>query len=158
MVPAGWFYVYIPNIQNICERDNHIMPFLLIHVGILINNLGLYSKYILAGAYICKLFDYAVQCSINENIRHQCTINYTYIGDRYNNMFPFKLDNILPEIQPGKKQRSSRGINKKGYRSKRKTRKQQKKEKELDKKERNKRKERRSKNKNNSKKYGVRAM
>ena len=150
--------VYIPNIQNICERDNHIMPFLLIPVGILINNLGLYSKYILAGAYICKLFDYAVQCSINENIRHQCTINYTYIGDRYNNMFPFKLDNILPEIQPGKKQRSSRGINKKGYRSKRKTRKQQKKEKELDKKERNKRKERRSKNKNNSKKYGVRAM
>ena len=133
------------------------MPFLLIPVGILINNLGLYSKYILAGAYICKLFDYAVQCSINENIRHQCTINYTYIGDRYNNMFPFKLDNILPEIQPGKKQKA-RGINKKGYRSKRKTRKQQKKEKELDKKERNKRKERRSKNKNNSKKYGVRAM
>jgi hypothetical protein len=137
------------NIEYVCSEDKHIMPFLLISVGTVINILGLYSKYILAGAYVCKLFDYAVQCSILENSRRQCTINYTHIGYRYSNLFPFTIE------QTSKKRRA-RGITKKGNQSKRKTRKQQKKE--IDKKERNKRKERRSKNKNKNKKYGIRSM
>jgi len=140
---------YSNNIQFICDEHNHIMPFLLIPFGTIINMLGLYVKYILFGAYICKMFDYAVQCSDLENHRRQCTVDYTHISYRFNDLFPFIIEQI------GKKQRS-RGITKKGNRSKGKTRKQQKKE--IDKKERNKRKERRSKNKNNSKKYGVRAM
>ena len=143
-------YKFHKNIEFVCSEDTHIMPFLLIPFGTRINILGLYSKYILVGAYICKLFDYAQQCSPNENRRRQCTINYTHIGYRYNDLFPFKKE----EEQISKKQRS-RGITKKGKRSKRKTRKQQ--MKEIDKREKY-RKERRSKNKNKSKKYGVRSM
>jgi hypothetical protein len=124
------------------------MPFLLIPVGTVINILGLYSKYILAGAYVCKLFDYAVQCSPKENKRRQCTINYTHIGYRYTDLFPFTIE------QSGKK-RIARGTTKKDKRSKRKTRKQQKKE--IDKREKY-RKVRRSKNKNKSKKYGARSL
>jgi hypothetical protein len=136
------------NIEYVCMEDKHIMPFLLIPVDTVVNNLGLYSKYIISGAYICKLFDYALQCSPTENSRRQCTDNYTHIGYRYNNLFPFKIE------QTGKKRRA-RGTTKKGKRSKRKTRKQQKKE--IDKREKY-RKERRSKNKNKSKKYGIRTM
>jgi hypothetical protein len=129
------------------------MPFLLIPVGTQINELGLYSKYILAGAYICKLFDYAVQCSILENRIRQCTINYTHIGYRYTDLFPFTIE----QISKRRKGPDGRGTTKKGKQSKRKTRKQQKKE--IDKrKEINKRKERRSKNKNKSKKYGIRSL
>ena len=146
------------NIEYVCTEDKHIMPFLLIPVGTFINILGLYSKYIISGAYICKLFDYAQQCSPKENSRRQCTINYTHIGYRYNDLFPFiikqigkriiKIQSIEEEPPSSKKGRANgRGITKKGNRSKRKTRKQQKKKKELDKKERNK-----------SKKYGIRSM
>jgi hypothetical protein len=136
------------NIEYVCREDKHIMPFLLIPVGTVINILGLYSKYILAGAYVCKLFDYAVQCSSKENKRRQCTINYTHIGYRYTDLFPFTIE------QSGKK-RIARGTTKKDKRSKRKTRKQQKKE--IDKREKY-RKVRRSKNKNKSKKYGARSL
>jgi hypothetical protein len=140
------------NIEYVCREDKHIMPFLLIPVGTPVNILGLYSKYILAGAYVCKLFDYAVQCSPKENKRRQCTINYTHIGYRYNDLFPFTIE------QPNKKRRA-RGTTKKGNQSKRKTRKQQNKERNK-RKEINKRKERRSKNKNKnkSKKYGARSL
>ena len=113
------------NIEFVCREDKHIMPFLLIPVDTPVNILGLYSKYILAGAYVCKLFDYAVQCSPKENKRRQCTINYTHIGYRYNDLFPFTIE------QTGKKRRA-RGT-KKGKQSKRKTRKQQ--MKEIDKRE-----------------------
>ena len=138
------------NIEYVCSEDKHIMPFLLIPVDTPVNILGLYSKYILAGAYVCKLFDYAVQCSPKENKRRQCTINYTHIGYRYNELFPFTIEQI------GKRRKGPDGRGTK--KSKRKTRKQQKKEidKKEKRKERNKRKERRSKNK--SKKYGVRSM
>ena len=145
------------NIEYVCSEDKHIMPFLLIPVDTPVNILGLYSKYILAGAYVCKLFDYAVQCSPKENKRRQCTINYTHIGYRYNELFPF-IEQIEQIEQIGKRRKGPDGRGTK--KSKRKTRKQQKKEidKKEKRKERNKGKERRSKNKNKSKKYGARSM
>jgi hypothetical protein len=48
---------------------------------------GTYNKYILAGNYICKFFDYHQQCDISD--RSKCTTTYSLIGDRYNNLFPF---------------------------------------------------------------------
>ena len=129
-------------------EDKHIMPFLLIPVGTVVNNLGIYSKYIISGAYICKLFDYAQQCSPTENSRRQCTDNYTHIGYRYNNLFPFKKEE---EEQISKKRRVG-GTTKKGNQNKRKTRKQTQKRREGQKRRT------KNKNKNNSKKYGIRFM
>jgi hypothetical protein len=143
---------FIKNIEYVCTEDKHIMPFLLIPVGAVVNILGLYSKYIISGAYICKLFDYAVQCSPDENSERQCTINYTHIGYRYNNLFPFKIEQSTSKR--ARRSSNAEGTNKKGKRNKRKTRKQQKTDKDK-RKERNNRKERRSKNKNKSKKYGI---
>jgi hypothetical protein len=138
------------NIKYVCSEDIHIMPFLLIPVGTVVNILGLYSKYILAGAYICKLFDYAVQCSPDENSKRQCTINYTHIGYRYTDLFPFKIEQSTSKR--ARRSSNAEGTNKKSKRNKRKTRKQQKRE--IDK-----RKERKlkhgSKNKYKSKKYGI---
>ena len=51
---------------------------------------GIYTKFIISGYYICKVFDYSTQCdpTLSSNI-HKCnTKMYTYIGDRYNNLFP----------------------------------------------------------------------
>jgi hypothetical protein len=154
---------YFKNINSVCSETEHYMPFLLIPFNTIINILGLYVKYILVGAYICKLFDYARQCSIIENKLRQCTTDYTHIGYRFANLFPFDYIKQLEQshleqsqIKTKETKKRSRGITKKGNQNKRKTRKQQKKE--IDKKERNKRKERRSKNKNKSKKYGARFM
>ena len=141
---------FIKNIEYVCTEDKHIMPFLLIPFGAVVNILGLYSKYIISGAYICKLFDYAVQCSPDENSERQCTINYTHIGYRYNNLFPFKIEQSTSKR--ARRPSNAEGTNKKGKRNKRKTRKQQKRE--IDK-----RKERKlkhgSKKKYKSKKYGI---
>jgi len=151
---------FYKNINSVCSETEQYMPFLLIPINTIVNILGLYSKYILVGAYICKLFDYVRQCSRAENKLRQCTTDYTHIGYRFANLFPFdyikQLELEQSQIKTKETKKRSRGITKKGNQNKRKTRKQQKKE--IDKKERNKRKERRSKNKNNSKKYGVRAM
>jgi hypothetical protein len=51
-----------------------------------ITKFGTFERYILAGNYICKVFDYYNQCS--ENHSGKCYGNYKLIGDRYNNIFP----------------------------------------------------------------------
>lgn len=78
--------------------ENHIMPFLLTVPESRINEFGLYDKYIPAGAFICKLFDYSSgwitdekqfkQCTKGEYENNMCVGSYTYIGDRYD-IFPF---------------------------------------------------------------------
>lgn len=70
-------------LDDICNMDYHIMPILLIPSNSIINKLGLYSEYINAGAYICKLFDYHLQCTSDEIKRKLCYLAYTYIGKRY---------------------------------------------------------------------------
>jgi hypothetical protein len=56
------------------------------------NAYGLYSNYIKAGAYICKLFDYVEQCREDERKRTICMSRYVFIGDRYNKLFPFTYE------------------------------------------------------------------
>jgi hypothetical protein len=56
-----------------------------------ITEFGTFNKYILAGNYICKVFDYFKQCSEDDPNREKenyCFNEYVLIGDRYNNIFP----------------------------------------------------------------------
>jgi hypothetical protein len=82
------------NIANICKKNMHFMPFFLTNKEARCNNFGLYTKYIPCGAFICKLFDYSSkqnkQCSVAEIKAGRCTPSYTYIGNRYDKVFPFK--------------------------------------------------------------------
>ena len=84
---------YEEQINNICGLDTHIMPFLLTPLDTHCNLLGLYTTYISTGAFICKLFDYSSdttkQCTDEENAWGKCTRKYSYIGLRYQNIFPF---------------------------------------------------------------------
>ena len=79
---------YSENIINICGKLFHIFPFLLIPSGSKINFYGIYEHYIPSGIFICKLFDYTRQCLREEIISNECTQSYTYIGNRYYNLFP----------------------------------------------------------------------
>jgi len=87
------------NIDRITSKEYHIMPFFLTTADSSINCFGLYTKYIPCGAFICKLFDYSdgfhrdnggyKQCTLEEYENNHCTSTYSYIGDRYDNLFPF---------------------------------------------------------------------
>jgi hypothetical protein len=85
------FSPHKPKETRFCGPDKtHFMPFLLTTADSSCTPFGLYSKYIPAGIYICKLFDYLTQCTPKE--RDECKVNdalYAYIGDRYKNVFPF---------------------------------------------------------------------
>ena len=80
------------NISNICKKNLHFMPFSLT-ANDNINKFGLFESYIMAGAYICKLFDYwsdpNFQCLVEEIDAGKCSVNYAYIGNRYDKLFPF---------------------------------------------------------------------
>jgi len=81
------------------EKKHHYMPILLTPASDdgepelnICTFMGLNSKYISSGLYICKLFDYKEQCMPNEDENYSVdkSINgYKYIGNRYNNIFPF---------------------------------------------------------------------
>ena len=80
-------------IRRVCDMKYHIMPIALIPSGTTINKLGLYTNYIIAGAYICKLFDYYRgnydQCDEIEKKTGICSDKYAYIGERYINVYPY---------------------------------------------------------------------
>jgi hypothetical protein len=70
-----------------------------------ITEFGTFNNYILAGNYICKIFDYIEQCMpilssfdmVIEEKNNKCFKNYYLIGDRYDNIFP--LNNINKELK-----------------------------------------------------------
>jgi hypothetical protein len=79
------------NITRICGKPFHIFPFFITSRYGTITNLGLFNKYIPSGLFICKLFDYGeprYQCTVEERANEQCSVNYSYIGKRYSNLFP----------------------------------------------------------------------
>lgn len=96
-------YNIYKNVINICNKDYHIIPILLTTKNALINKFGVYNKYIYAGIFICKLFDYTEsestdsQCSRNEKKDKQCSLYYSYIGSRYDDLFPF--EKVIKELQ-----------------------------------------------------------
>jgi hypothetical protein len=83
--------VHIGKINRICNKEKHYMPILLTVPEERINIFGVYNKYINSGQYICKLFDYTKQCSFNEASNDVCTNTYTYIGSRYEKLFPYNI-------------------------------------------------------------------
>jgi hypothetical protein len=83
--------LFFKNINKICKKEKHYMPILLTVPEAKVNLFGIYEKYINSGNYICKLFDYSKQCSFEETEGENiCTEDYTYIGARYDNLFPYK--------------------------------------------------------------------
>jgi len=97
----------LTNIQRICAMPVHFMPFLLTTPYATCNEFGLYNTYIPCGAFICKLFDYStersIQCSEEEIACGRVTPWYSYIGSRYNRIFPFvqllEYDNMTPKVK-----------------------------------------------------------
>jgi hypothetical protein len=55
-----------------------------------ITQFGTFNTYILAGNYICKVFDYTEQCSKDLGT-YKCFGRYSLIGDRYNDIFPLNI-------------------------------------------------------------------
>jgi hypothetical protein len=83
--------ILIKNITRICGMPFHIFPFFITTKDVRITNFGLFNKYIPSGLFICKLFDYGKpydQCTVEELANEQCSPFYSYIGKRYNDLFP----------------------------------------------------------------------
>jgi hypothetical protein len=81
--------------QHICDKTIHVFPFLLIPSDSGANQYGCYTSYIPCGIYICKLFDYHTlsthyQCTLEEIESKKCNDYYSYIGERYDHLFPFE--------------------------------------------------------------------
>ena len=81
---------------------NYYMTITMIPSSAVCNKYGLYSRYIYAGTYICKLVDYKVQCTLNEAKEKSCTDTYSFIGDRYDTqLFPYvQIQEILSPQEP----------------------------------------------------------
>lgn len=75
-------------VQGVDNAQTQYMPILLTTKDNKINEYGLNSIYIYAGAYICKLFDYDGQCNKDKQVI-KCTDTYSFIGHRYRSIFPF---------------------------------------------------------------------
>jgi len=60
---------------------------LLQHDTTQLNKYGIYTKFITAGVFICKAFEYAIQC--RGTISKKCGNDYTFVGNRYDRIFPF---------------------------------------------------------------------
>jgi len=76
-------------IRRFCQKDMHIMPVYITDENTSITPLGLYPRYIQANNFICKLFEYREHCTFLEEKNNNCFPGYAYIGDRYDNLYPF---------------------------------------------------------------------
>lgn len=88
-------YYYIVKIKKfknkeLPESEIFYVPLFLTTNDHEITEFGTSNKYIIAGNYICKLFDYTTQCSKDIKLdTQQCFGTYVLIGNRYNDIFPF---------------------------------------------------------------------
>jgi hypothetical protein len=83
-----------------------------------ITEFGTFDKYILAGNYICKIFDYTEQCAKGVN-QEKCYGNQYYlIGDRYANIFPLKQLQLQQQQQDQRQAAQEKAAQKKAEREK----------------------------------------
>jgi hypothetical protein len=75
--------------QELSNKMSIFLP-LFLTLDDKITEFGTFNTYILAGNYICKLFDYTQQCS-KDSSTYKCFGVYSLIGERYNNIFPFNI-------------------------------------------------------------------
>ena len=108
-------YHLYPHISAICNQPYHIMPILLT-LNEDINPLGVYKVYIPAGIYICKELDRSKSCKPHENAKYRVNSQYTYIGSRYENLFPY--ENLFGHIDPIQQEGLGININKRYRRQK----------------------------------------
>jgi hypothetical protein len=80
---------------------NYYMTITIIPSTSVCNKYGLYSRYIFAGMYVCKLVDYKVQCTTNEAKYKSCTETYAFVGDRYDGLFPYTKiqEYLVPRVE-----------------------------------------------------------
>jgi hypothetical protein len=83
------------HINKECKYNDIYIPIFLTTLNSIVTKYGLYDKYIPAGVYICKFLDYTQQCTmIEQDISNTCNDSYSFIADRYYDMYPLnKLAN-----------------------------------------------------------------
>jgi hypothetical protein len=94
-------YYYIVNIKKFNNKELPKEKIFYVPLFLTTNNhkitiFGTSDKYIIAGNYICKMFDYLTQCSKDiKSDTYRCFGNYVLIGNRYDDIFPFnKIKNF----------------------------------------------------------------
>ena len=70
------------------EDKKILLPILATTSSAEINEYGVYTNYVILYAYICKMFERISQINIEAPI--YIDDKYVYIGDLYENIFPFK--------------------------------------------------------------------
>ena len=61
-----------------------------------INEYGIYTKFISAGAFICKPINYTRICKLMTDLEEKkCSSRYVYVGDRYADIFPYS---VIPQM------------------------------------------------------------
>jgi hypothetical protein len=124
--PSREQIIYDKTINSITNDGNtHFVVILVIPMTAHCLSNSLYSEYIHLGIYVCKPFEYT--SGLNSRTT-QCTKDYSYVGYRYENIFPIKnIENGLVEVknninQVTKKNEESKDVagGKRSKRSKRK--------------------------------------
>lgn len=141
--PSGSQIIYNKTIDAITNAGNkHFVVILVIPSTARCLSNSLYSEYIHLGIYVCKPFDYTRYLSTKKS---ECTKDYSYVGYRYENIFPIKNieSGVLPEeskdVSGGKRiKRKTKRKSGKNKNSKRKNNKSSKKRRKNNKSKRNK--------------------
>ena len=112
---------YKANIDIITSEGNvHYSPFLLIPKTSECMYNSLYTQYINMGIYICKPFEYNRYVITSNSIT--CTNDYTYVSNRYQNIFPINvIERKGGKQQKHKANKTNRKRKKKGIKRKNKT-------------------------------------
>jgi hypothetical protein len=78
--------------NKVCKYRNYFAPISVIPYNTEITMYGLPNHFIPTGNYTCKVLEYNSQCTKYENSLFVIgETGYTFIGDRYNNLFPFNI-------------------------------------------------------------------
>jgi hypothetical protein len=75
-----------------------------------VNEYGIYKRFIFAGIFICKPVVYIRHCDMDiEDLEmRKCSSRYIYVGDRYNDIFPYSELKYFSYQRGGKSKRSER--------------------------------------------------
>jgi hypothetical protein len=75
-----------------------------------VNEYGIYEKFIYAGIFICKPVIYIEKCDANASDleERKCSKRYMYVGDRYNDIFPYSELHSLSGQARGQKKSKKR--------------------------------------------------
>jgi hypothetical protein len=78
--------------NKVCRYRNYFAPISIVPYNTEITMYGLPNHFIPTGNYTCKVLEYNSQCTKYENNLFIIgETGYTFIGDRYNNLFPFNI-------------------------------------------------------------------